>query len=64
MASTALPFESFERYAPFTTADDVAEFFAPYQQAGLRRFNLPPCAGSTAESIELAGEVKKLLERS
>jgi hypothetical protein len=33
-------------------------FFAPYQQAGLRRFNLPPRAGSAAASIELAGEVK------
>lgn len=59
-----LPFESFERYTPFGTPDDVAEFFAPYQEAGLQRFNLTPCAGSAAESIELAGEVKRRLERS
>ena len=30
-----LPFERFERYCPYGTADDVAEFLAPYVDGGL-----------------------------
>jgi hypothetical protein len=35
-----LPFERFERYCPYGTPDDVAEFLAPYAAAGCREFNL------------------------
>src|SRR5260221_5462402 len=35
-----LPFERFERYCPFGTAEDVAEFLLPYREAGCREFNL------------------------
>ena len=37
-----LPFERFERYCPYGTAEDVAEFLAPYVAAGCAEFNLIP----------------------
>ncbi len=36
------PFESFERYAPYGTAERVAEFLAPYVEAGARHIHLMP----------------------
>jgi alkanesulfonate monooxygenase SsuD/methylene tetrahydromethanopterin reductase-like flavin-dependent oxidoreductase (luciferase family) len=59
-----VPFEQFEKYTPYGTPHDVAEFFAPYLASGLRRFNLTPCAESADAAIELAAEVKRLLARS
>jgi alkanesulfonate monooxygenase SsuD/methylene tetrahydromethanopterin reductase-like flavin-dependent oxidoreductase (luciferase family) len=56
-----IPFSQFEKYTPYGTPQHVADFFAPYLAAGLRRFNLTPCAASPDEAIELAGEVKRLL---
>ncbi len=37
-----LPFERFERYCPSGTPEDVAEFLAPYAEAGCTEFNLNP----------------------
>src|SRR4029077_8865396 len=37
-----LPFERFERYCPYGTADDVAGFLTPYVDAGCTEFNLIP----------------------
>ncbi len=53
-----LPFERFERYCPYGTAEDVAEFLAPYVAA---EFNLIPCAPDPAETIAAVGAVKNLL---
>jgi len=56
-----LPFERFERYCPYGTAEDVAEFLAPYVDAGCAEFNLIP--QSPAHDMAIAGvaAVKKLL---
>jgi hypothetical protein len=55
------PFERFERYSPYGTAADVAEFLAPYVAAGCTTFNLIPQAPDVEAAIEGAVEVKRLL---
>ncbi len=59
-----LPFEQFERYCPYGTAEDVAEFLAPYVAAGCREFNLIPQAADPDLLITGAAAVKKLLARA
>lgn len=56
-----IPFERFERYSPYGTPEDVAEFLAPYVAAGCREFNLIPQASSIEEAIDSAAQVKRLL---
>jgi alkanesulfonate monooxygenase SsuD/methylene tetrahydromethanopterin reductase-like flavin-dependent oxidoreductase (luciferase family) len=53
-----LPFEHFERYTPYGTPADVAEFLAPYVEAGCTEFNLIPLGPDT---VTAAAEVKRLL---
>jgi hypothetical protein len=56
-----LPFERFERYCPYGTADDVAEFLAPYVAAGCMEFNLIPQSPDHDVSIAGTAAVKRLL---
>jgi alkanesulfonate monooxygenase SsuD/methylene tetrahydromethanopterin reductase-like flavin-dependent oxidoreductase (luciferase family) len=56
-----LPFESFERYCPHGTPEQVVEFLAPYVEAGCSTFNLLPCAASPEAALEGAAEVRRLL---
>ena len=56
-----LPFERFERYSPFGTATEVAEFIAPYVEAGTRHVNLVPMQGSPEGNIEAAWQVQEAL---
>ncbi len=56
-----LPFERFERYCPYGTADDVAEFLAPYVDAGCTEFNLIPQSPDPGWSIAGPAAVRKLL---
>jgi alkanesulfonate monooxygenase SsuD/methylene tetrahydromethanopterin reductase-like flavin-dependent oxidoreductase (luciferase family) len=58
-----LPFERFERYCPYGTAEDVAEFLAPYAAAGCTEFNLIPQAPYPGQAIAGAAVVKRLLAR-
>jgi alkanesulfonate monooxygenase SsuD/methylene tetrahydromethanopterin reductase-like flavin-dependent oxidoreductase (luciferase family) len=55
------PFERFERYSPYGTPEDVAEFLAAYVQAGCHSFNLIPCAADTDAAVEGVARVKALL---
>jgi len=59
-----IPFERFERYSPYGTAEDVAEFLAPYVEAGCRWFNLIPQADDRDAALAGAAAVKKLLAPS
>ena len=59
-----LPFERFERYCPYGTPDDVAEFLAPYAMAGCREFNLIPQAPDHDYAIAGTASVKRALERA
>jgi alkanesulfonate monooxygenase SsuD/methylene tetrahydromethanopterin reductase-like flavin-dependent oxidoreductase (luciferase family) len=56
-----LPFERFERYCPYGTADDVAEFLAPYAAAGCTEFNLIPQAPDPDRAVTGTAAVKKML---
>jgi len=59
-----IPFERFERYCPHGTADDVAEFLAPYAAAGCVEFNLVPQSPDHDQAIAGAAAVKRLLARA
>jgi hypothetical protein len=56
-----LPFERFERYCPYGTAEDVAEFLAPYVAAGCTEFNLIPQSPGHDQAIAGTAAVKRLL---
>ncbi len=56
-----LPFERFERYCPYGTADDVAGFLAPYAAAGCAEFNLIPQSPDHDQAIAGTAAVRKLL---
>jgi alkanesulfonate monooxygenase SsuD/methylene tetrahydromethanopterin reductase-like flavin-dependent oxidoreductase (luciferase family) len=56
-----LPFERFERYCPYGTAEDVAGFLAPYAAAGCAEFNLIPQSPDPGQAIAGTAAVKRLL---
>jgi alkanesulfonate monooxygenase SsuD/methylene tetrahydromethanopterin reductase-like flavin-dependent oxidoreductase (luciferase family) len=56
-----LPFERFERYCPYGTAQDVAEFLAPYAAAGCTEFNLIPQSPDHDHAIAGTAAAKRLL---
>jgi len=55
------PFEQFERYSPYGTPEDVAEFLAPYIEAGCSTFNVIPCAADDESAIGAVAQVRSLL---
>jgi alkanesulfonate monooxygenase SsuD/methylene tetrahydromethanopterin reductase-like flavin-dependent oxidoreductase (luciferase family) len=59
-----LPFERFERYCPYGTADDVAGFLAPYVAAGCTEFNLIPQAPAPDRAVAGVAAVRNLLART
>jgi alkanesulfonate monooxygenase SsuD/methylene tetrahydromethanopterin reductase-like flavin-dependent oxidoreductase (luciferase family) len=59
-----IPFERFEKYSPYGTPDDIAEFLLPYVEAGCTSFNLIPQAADRQTALGGAAAVKKLLARS
>jgi alkanesulfonate monooxygenase SsuD/methylene tetrahydromethanopterin reductase-like flavin-dependent oxidoreductase (luciferase family) len=56
-----MPFEPFERYSPYGTPEQVAEFLSPYVDAGCSAFNVIPCASDAHRAIDAVGEVRRLL---
>lgn len=60
-AAYSLPFERFERYAPYGPPAAIAEALAPYLEAGCRQFNFVGEAASLPAAIEAVAEVKALL---
>lgn len=56
-----VPFERFERYCPYGTPEDIAEFLAPYAAAGCAEFNLIPQVPGHDDAIAAVAMVKKLL---
>ena len=59
-----MPFEPFERYSPYGTPEDVAEFLSPYIEAGCSAFNVIPCASDDESAIAAVGELRTLLTAS
>lgn len=56
-----LPFASFERYVPFGSARDVAEYITPYIEAGCAHVNLVLVQDSPEGVVEAAADVRQLL---
>lgn len=54
-------FEAFERYTPYGDAAAVAEFLAPYVDAGATTLNLTPCGPDRETELATIAEVKRLL---
>ena len=59
-----MPFAPFERYSPYGTPEDVAEFLRPYIDAGCSTFNVIPCARDDESAIAAVAEVRELLSSS
>ncbi len=55
------PFERFERYCPFGSAAEIADFLAPYAEAGCRHFNVMAVAASSEAAIEGVAEIRSRL---
>lgn len=55
-------FEPFERYTAMGSAEHIAEFLAPYVDAGAAMLNLVPCGPDRDTEIETIAEVKRLLD--
>lgn len=56
-----IPFDRFERYSPYGTPVEIAEFLAPYVAAGCTTFNLIPQSPDIETAVQGAAEVKRLL---
>ncbi len=54
-------FARFERYSPAGSAAEIADFLAPYVDAGCREFNVMCIAESDEASIDAVAEVKRRL---
>jgi alkanesulfonate monooxygenase SsuD/methylene tetrahydromethanopterin reductase-like flavin-dependent oxidoreductase (luciferase family) len=55
------PFEAFEKYSPWGTPQDIADFLRPYRDAGCRLFNIMPVAPNEQIGIEAIAEIRHLL---
>ena len=56
-----IPFERFERFTPYGTAEDVATLLRPYVAAGASHFNISAQCASPDEAIEGLAEVRRQL---
>ena len=56
-----MPFQPFERYSPYGTPEDVAEFLAPYIDAGCSVFNIISCADDHDAAVSSVAELRRLL---
>ena len=55
------PYERFEKYSPHGTAAEIADFLAPYADAGCQEFNVMAVAESTEASIDAVAEIRRRL---
>lgn len=60
-ATYRIPFERFERYTPFGSAEAVAATIAPFIEAGARHINLIPVQSSPEANIEAAAAIQEAL---
>jgi alkanesulfonate monooxygenase SsuD/methylene tetrahydromethanopterin reductase-like flavin-dependent oxidoreductase (luciferase family) len=56
-----IPFERFERYSPSGSPAEIAEFLAPYAEAGCQSFNVMMVSESTEHGIDAVAEIKQRL---
>ena len=58
-----IPFDPFEKYSPYGTAEEVADFLAGYAEAGCRHFNVMPIAPSIEAGIDGVAEIRERLRK-
>jgi alkanesulfonate monooxygenase SsuD/methylene tetrahydromethanopterin reductase-like flavin-dependent oxidoreductase (luciferase family) len=58
-----VPFAAFEPYAPAGTPQEIAEYLAPFVEAGCATFNLFPIAPTPEAGMSAVAEVKQRLMR-
>ncbi len=56
-----IPFERFEKYSPFGSASEIADFLAPYVEAGCRHFNVMAVSENSESAIEGVAEIRERL---
>ncbi len=56
-----VPFERFERHAPYGTPEEIAEFLMPYLEAGCEYLNMVAVQPSQDEVVQAAVAVKEAL---
>lgn len=56
-----VPFERFEKYSPYGTAPEVADFIARYRDAGCTLFNIMPIAETETAGIDAVAEIRRRL---
>jgi alkanesulfonate monooxygenase SsuD/methylene tetrahydromethanopterin reductase-like flavin-dependent oxidoreductase (luciferase family) len=56
-----IPFERFEKYSPYGGAAEIADFLAPYVEAGCRSLNVMCVAESSERAVEAVAAVKERL---
>lgn len=56
-----IPYERFEKYSPYGSVADIAEFLVPYRDAGCRLFNIKAVAESEEQTIDAVAEIARLL---
>jgi alkanesulfonate monooxygenase SsuD/methylene tetrahydromethanopterin reductase-like flavin-dependent oxidoreductase (luciferase family) len=56
-----IPFERFERTSPYGAPECIADFLAPYVEAGCTSFNVMPVAPSSERAIDALALVKERL---
>ncbi len=52
-----LPFEAFEKYTPVGSPPEIAEFLAPYVEAGATTLNLTPCGVDGEAEVAAVADV-------
>ena len=58
-----IPYERFERYSPYGRPEEIAEFLAPYVEAGCTHVNLLSVQSGPDEVVEAALSVKEALAK-
>lgn len=56
-----VPYERFEKYSPYGSPEEIADFLAPYVDAGCREFNLMAVAETAEASIDAVAEIRRRL---
>lgn len=56
-----IPFDRFEKYSPSGTPEAIADFLAPYAEAGCRHMNVMPIAASVEAGIDGVAEIRERL---
>jgi len=56
-----LPFERFERYSPYGTPQEIADFLQPYVHLGCTTLNLAPQTNDWHRAVDAVAEIRAIL---